>query len=112
MRRPHMIFSTLVLAAILASFLFGSPAFAQKGPVPPAAKAAAQTRAAMGGEADRGTQTRAAAASKNGKTQVIVDQKTNTVHILINGKEVVTIDAKGLHVKGNVDYTGIITDKG
>lgn len=45
------------------------------------------------------------------KPRIITDEKTNTVRVLIGGKEVLTIDAEGLHVRGNIDYTGIITDK-
>jgi hypothetical protein len=69
------------------------------------AAAAKSARAAMGGEADRGTQ-------KDGKTEIITDEKTNTVRILIGGKEILTIDADGLQVHGDVDYSGLLTDTG
>ena len=38
------------------------------------------------------------------------DNKNHAVHILIDGKEIVTIDAKGLHVKGDIAYSGLITE--
>lgn len=89
MRRSHIVFSLALLAVFSSGFLLAPAALAKKSP--------AMT---------------ASPASSNAKTQIITDQKTSTVYILINGRKVVTIDAKGLHVKGNVDYTGIITDKG
>jgi len=39
-------------------------------------------------------------------------QKNNAVHILIDGKEIVLIDAAGLHVHGNLTYTGTESDLG
>jgi ABC-type enterochelin transport system substrate-binding protein len=92
--------SILVTLFSALIFLIALPACAT-----PATKAAAPP-------AKSATSKPAATASNNGKTKIIVDQKSDTVHILINGKDVVTIDAKGLHVNGNVDYTGTITDKG
>lgn len=50
--------------------------------------------------------------SGDSKPQIIADPQTNTVRILIDGKEVVRIDVKGLHVTGDVDYTGTLTDGG
>lgn len=50
-----------------------------------------------------------AAAAKDAKPQIVTDEKTNAVRILIGGKDVVTIDAKGLHVHGDVDHSGVIT---
>ena len=44
------------------------------------------------------------------KPEIVVDQQANVVRILIDGKEIVVIDAKGLHVKGDVDYTGMLVD--
>ena len=51
-------------------------------------------------------------ATAGGKTQVITDEKAHTVKVVIDGKEVLTIDAKGLHVNGSVQYTGTIRDIG
>jgi hypothetical protein len=83
MRRPNIILSLALISAVLVGFLLAPAAFAKKHPAAPSAA----------------------------KTQIVTDQKTNSVYILINGKKVVTIDAKGLHVSGDVDYTGTITDK-
>ena len=49
--------------------------------------------------------------SAAGSPQVITDEKHNAVLVLIRGKEVVRIDERGLHVSGDLDYTGVITDK-
>jgi len=42
----------------------------------------------------------------NSQTQVIVDEAANTVRIMIGGKEVMTVDASGLHVNGDISFTG------
>ena len=75
---------------------------------PPAGrgKAAKLPSAAMASESGRGTQT------KDAKPQIITDEKTNTVRILIGGKEILLIDAKGLHVNGDLTYTGVEVDAG
>ena len=52
------------------------------------------------------------APSDNSKPEIIADAKTNTVRILIDGKEIVHIDAKGLHVTGDLTYTGAEIDEG
>jgi hypothetical protein len=49
---------------------------------------------------------------EHAKPEIIADPKTNTVRILIDGKEIVHIDAAGLHVTGNVTYTGTVADVG
>jgi hypothetical protein len=49
---------------------------------------------------------------KHGKTEVITDEKTNTVRILVGGKEILTIDADGVQVNGNLKYTGYVMDNG
>ena len=54
----------------------------------------------------------AAAKSGDGKTQVVTDEQAHVVRVIIDGKEVLTIDAKGLHVNGNVEYSGTIRDTG
>jgi hypothetical protein len=46
------------------------------------------------------------------KVSIITDQDTGAVRILIDGREVATIDADGLHVAGNIAYTGNLTDTG
>ena len=44
--------------------------------------------------------------SDDSKPQIITDPKTNTVRILIDGKEILRVDAAGLHVTGDLTYTG------
>jgi len=58
--------------------------------------------------------TKAAATPKTaaGKPQIITDEKNNTVRVLINGKEILTIDADGVQVHGNLKYTGYEMDNG
>jgi hypothetical protein len=50
--------------------------------------------------------------SPDTKPEIITDPKTNTVRIMIDGKEVVRIDANGLHVTGDLTYTGVESDVG
>jgi len=45
-----------------------------------------------------------------GKTEIITDEEHSTVRIVIDGKEILTVDKDGLHVNGNIDYTGTIAD--
>lgn len=76
-------------SAIIAAFLFvllasGAAASLAAKPAPPAA---------LGGD----------------RTQVLVDQQNDIVHISIDGHDIVTIDKAGLHVKGDVTYTGNAT---
>lgn len=47
-----------------------------------------------------------------GQTEILVDQETDTVRIMIDGKEILTVDKDGLRVKGNIEYLGTITDTG
>jgi hypothetical protein len=54
----------------------------------------------------------AATPATAGKTEIVTDEKAHVVRILIDGKEVVAIDATGLRVKGDVAYSGVITDTG
>jgi len=41
--------------------------------------------------------------------EVFEDSKTNTVRFVINGKDILTIDADGIRVNGNIEYTGTTT---
>jgi len=43
-------------------------------------------------------------------THLAVDTENNIIRIMIEGKEVGRFDKSGLHVVGNVDYTGSLTD--
>lgn len=94
MRRPYFIFSIFTALLLTLSLLTTIPAFSQE---PSRADPSAIARRAM---------------ADNTKPQISTDEKTNTVRILIGGKEVLTIDTKGLHVHGDIDYSGIITDTG
>jgi hypothetical protein len=44
--------------------------------------------------------------TKPGLPEVYTDAKTNTVCFVINGKDILTIGADGIHVDGNIKYTG------
>lgn len=44
--------------------------------------------------------------------QIIFDQDRQTIRFLINGKEVMWVDAAGLKVLGDVSYGGTLTDTG
>ena len=46
------------------------------------------------------------------QTRIAVDEKTNVVRFFIDGKEAMRLDADGLHVQGNVEYGGTMTDSG
>lgn len=44
--------------------------------------------------------------------EIVVDEEAGTVRIVIDGKAVVVVDAKGLHVEGDVTFTGVTRDAG
>ena len=46
------------------------------------------------------------------KPRIVADDKNNAVRILIGGREVLTVDAKGLHVNGAITYSGPLTATG
>jgi len=46
------------------------------------------------------------------RARIVTDEKTGTVRVEIDGKDVVTIDAGGLHVNGEIDYTTLIHTQG
>jgi hypothetical protein len=50
------------------------------------------------------------APAQAGATRIETDQKTGVIRFVVKGREVARIDAKGLHVRGDIDYTGVITD--
>jgi hypothetical protein len=101
--RHHLASAIFVLACLLVSH---SPAFCAEQATPGIAPAPQVTTATPHYEKSTSN-----SKSPPPKPQIITDEKTNTVRVLIGGKEVLTIDAEGLHVRGNIDYTGIITDK-
>jgi len=51
----------------------------------------------------------APSASAGGKTEIVTDDKAHAVRFLIDGKDILTVDSRGLHVNGNVAYSGVIT---
>jgi hypothetical protein len=59
----------------------------------------------------------AAAASQDSRaanetTRIETDQQANMIRIIIDGQERAVIDADGLHVNGDIDYSGTLTDTG
>ncbi len=46
------------------------------------------------------------------RVQIIEDEDSGVLRIVIDGKEVALIDADGIHVEGDIDFTGQITDIG
>ena len=46
------------------------------------------------------------------QTRVEADQKTSTVKIIVDNREVARFDARGLHVRKDLDYGGILSDTG
>jgi hypothetical protein len=51
-------------------------------------------------------------APNRAQTEVVTDQKTGAILFIVGGHEQARIDSSGLHVRGNVDYEGMITDAG
>jgi hypothetical protein len=51
-----------------------------------------------------------APASANPPTNIIVDEKSGVVRIVINGQDKLVVDASGLHVNGSVTYSGTVAD--
>jgi hypothetical protein len=49
-------------------------------------------------------------ANVHDRVEIRSNQSAGTVQILIDGKSVMTVDTKGIHVKGDVDYNGTLTD--
>ena len=99
--RTHLLLFTLFLLAT-------APAFSQPAPVAP--------EHSEGGSS--GTAPVAPKPSEGGATanssdpQIVVDKKNHAIRILIDGKEIVIIDASGMHVNGGLDYSGILKDTG
>ena len=44
------------------------------------------------------------------RAEIISDQKTGAMKIVIDGKTIMNVDAQDAHVTGNVDYSGSIRD--
>lgn len=43
---------------------------------------------------------------------MVADERAGIVRIIIEGREAAHFDAVGLHVRGNIDYGGMLTDYG
>ncbi len=43
-------------------------------------------------------------------TRIVTDDEHGTVSIFVQGREVVRVDAGGMHVFGDISYTGAVTD--
>jgi hypothetical protein len=113
-------------AFVLVSGVFVPPAFAKENPVPPQLKNCPPPPKQYDSNghpippprdwyknclSGAGAATGATAGSSS-TAQVVTDEKRNTVRVLIGGKEILTIDALGLHVNGNIEYAGKITNTG
>ncbi len=85
----------IALQTFFALCIATSPAFAEDSKQPPATSD--KETVAQIGDAD---------------THLAVDTEKNIIRIMIEGKEVGRFDKDGLHVVGNVDYTGVISDTG
>jgi Na+-transporting methylmalonyl-CoA/oxaloacetate decarboxylase gamma subunit len=53
-----------------------------------------------------------AALNTEEKVEIVTDQESGEVRIVIDGQPVVTIHAQGLHVTGDIEYTGLLRDTG
>lgn len=83
----------IALQTFLALCIVTSPALAEDSKQPPATSD--KEAVAQIGDAD---------------THLAVDTEHNIIRIMIEGKEVGRFDKDGLHVVGNVEYTGTLTD--
>lgn len=83
----------IALQTFFALCIATSPAFAEDSKHPPATSD--KETVAQIGDAD---------------THLAVDTEKNIIRIMIEGKEVGRFDKDGLHVVGNVDYTGSLSD--
>lgn len=124
MRRLSFIFSIFASLPLFTLLLLTTvPAYSEQ----PSASAAPAAQEAMGASATEGQKQSATPATTHyekpttsistspkpdTKPQIITDEKTGTVRVLIGGREVLTIDAQGLHVRGDIEYGGLSTDYG
>jgi hypothetical protein len=46
------------------------------------------------------------------KAEIVVDEEKGVIRFFINGKETMRLDESGLHVEGNITYSGRIKDFG
>lgn len=46
------------------------------------------------------------------RVQILTDQQAGTVRIVIDGQAVMTVDAEGAHVNGDISYSGVTVDTG
>jgi hypothetical protein len=120
MKTSHLAAGLFVLAAGL--FLYG-PAFSKQNNLPPPSASACPPPLPphdsnghplrQSHDGVNNCQTASAATTVSSSTaQVVTDDKRHAVRVLIGGKEILTIDALGVHVNGNIEYAGKITNTG
>lgn len=98
------------LSLCLLLFLNAAPSFAA-APVPAAPPAALPpTATAIPLPTVQGTQPPTQPPIQ--PIQLVSDEKAHVVRVLIDGKVILAIDATGLHVQGDVAYSGLMTDAG
>lgn len=88
--------SGLIPCLLLCGITLAAPARAGTDP-------AAQSQPATG-------PAQAIVGAPDSDTRIIVDDKDHTVRIFAGGKEILTIDASGLHVNGDLTYSGTLDD--
>jgi hypothetical protein len=80
--------------------VFSAPAFAETS-------AAADHNPAPTAKAGGGT-----LPPNNDAPTIVMDKTNHVVRVLIGGKEILTVDAGGVHVHGNIDYSGVSASGG
>lgn len=58
------------------------------------------------------TSSPSAAETDGARTRLAVDEEKNIVHVIVEGREVGRFDKDGLHVEGDITYSGSISDIG
>ncbi len=53
-----------------------------------------------------------ARANAHDRVEIRSDQAAGTAQILIDGKSIMTVDSKGVHIQGDLEYTGVVADTG
>ena len=119
MQRPAFIFSifappllrtrpVLLMTLLTLLMLATAPAFSQPSNSAPAREGAHPNESGTAPAPDQSL----AAPANSDDPQIVVDKKNHAIRILIDGKEIVIIDASGMHVNGGLDYSGILKDTG
>lgn len=53
-----------------------------------------------------------AAKPSNPRVEILTDQAAGLFRFVIDGKAVAILDSKGFHVRGDIDYSGSLSDNG